>query len=260
VNGFELHSKAFSNWRSPDVHLSASALTQWINTPDIFVAQRLLGYPSKFGHPAERGKAIEEGVVDVVYRGKTLDAAIADAEKTFDKTVALGTPASSKERAMIAPCITLATRELAQFGKPEFPSGGGQIPISLDCHCADFTIKFVGFLDFVYPQHGLIVDLKTSSKIMSVQSLDHQIQRCLYARANGNQRVRFLYVTPKKCEWREDGDVDEVLAFIKLATERLERFLRTSDDPNELAAIVPHNPSHYFWRGAEDTRRAVFGN
>jgi len=258
MNGFELHRAAFTNKRNPDIHLSASTLNLWIAAPDVFVAEKLLGHRSALGPAPARGIAIEDGVVDVVYRGKSLDEAIANAEKAFDRKVILSSPDTEKERAMIAPCITLAVGELAQFGKPEFGEDGGQMGGTLDCRCDGFTIPFVYYLDFLYPESGLIVDLKTTSRMPAVMSLSHQIQRALYQRARGNQQVKFLYVTPKKAEWREDGDVSELLAIVKSQTERLERFLRISPNAEDLAAIVPHNPDSFFWRGSEDIRRVVF--
>lgn len=258
MNGFELHRKSFTNRRNPNIHLSASTLNLWINAPDVFVAEKLLGHRSSLGPAPLRGIVIEDGVVDVLHRGKALDVAIADAQKSFDKRVILSTPATEKERAMIAPCITLATRELAQLGKPDFPDDGGQIGGTLDCRCDGFTVPFQYFLDLVYADKGLVVDLKTTNRMPTMMASSHQIQRCLYQKARGNQQVKFLYVTSKKAEWREDGDVTDVLATVKLQTERLERFLRISPDPKALAAIVPHNPDNFYWRGSEDTRRVVF--
>jgi hypothetical protein len=88
----------------------------------------------------------------------------------------------------------------------------------------------------------------------------HRRQRCLYQRCiGGNQQVKFLYVTPKKSGWLEDGDVETELATVKAHCNRLERFLSVSDDAEYLASIVPVDPTHFYWSDCIDQRKEIFG-
>lgn len=111
----------------------------------------------------------------------------------------------------------------------------------------------------MFPQHGTVIDLKTTGRIPSKMSAEHQIQRAIYSAAKGNMAVKFLYVSPKKASMLEDGDVAETLAKVKQQITRLEAFLRHCD--KEVArAIVPHNETSFYWRGAEELREEFYGS
>lgn len=70
--------------------------------------------------------------------------------------------------------------------------------------------------------------------------------------------VKFLYVTPKKAVMLEEGDVAETLAQAKAQIHRLEAFLRAVDK-DTARAIVPCNPSSFYWSGAEELRKEFYG-
>ena len=74
----------------------------------------------------------------------------------------------------------------------------------------------------------------------------------------GNSAVKFLYVSPKKANWLEDGDVSETLKLAKQKIIRLERFLRHVPDAETAASIIPHNPNSFYWNGAEDLAQQHF--
>ena len=92
----------------------------------------------------------------------------------------------------------------------------------------------------------------------STMSIEHQRQRAFYQKSSGNTAVKFLYVTPKKCEMKEDGDADELMTEIKAHLTRQEAFLRLGDK-ELLRSIVPVDPSSFYWRGDENTRLELFG-
>jgi len=116
----------------------------------------------------------------------------------------------------------------------------------------------IGFLDLLYPEHGLVVDLKTTQRVPSVMSLEHQVQRAIYAKAKGNYAVKFLYVSDKKAAWLEDGDPDAVLARLKIEITRLENFLRLHS-AQDAVLTVPVNAGSFYWRGAEALLSEIFG-
>ena len=70
--------------------------------------------------------------------------------------------------------------------------------------------------------------------------------------------MKFLYVTPKKVDMKEDGDADELMAEIKRHLTRQEAFLRMGNK-ELLRDIVPVNPDSFYWRGDANTRLKLFG-
>ena len=248
-NGFETHGIK---------HLSASSISLWETNPAQWVGSYLLKMKRGTSAAMWRGIAVEDAVVAVL-AGKGLADAVAAALKRFDKEITLADEKTEKERAGIEPMVELAVAELEQYGKPEFSVDGSQQKVSITCNGDGWKIPIIGFLDLVYPEHGLVVDLKTTMRLPSSMMASHRRQRCIYQRCVGNQQVKFLYVTPKKSGWLEDGDVDEELANIKAHCNRLERFLSVSDDAKYLASIIPVDPSHFYWSDCVEQRKELFG-
>jgi hypothetical protein len=184
-------------------HLSASSINLWANAPDVWVMSYLFGLRTPMGPAPWRGIVVEEAVVETMMGGSEKDA-IQKALDKFDKRFLIGDEATTKERAMIEPMVQLSVEQLMEFGKPEFPEEGGQNKISITAKGDGWTVPVIGFLDLVYPQHGVVIDLKTTGRMPSTMSAEHQLQRAIYQKAKGgNQSVKFLYVTPKKARcWR----------------------------------------------------------
>lgn len=239
-------------------HLSASSINLWTDAPDMWVAKYILKRGTPFGPAPMRGKAIEDAVVSILM-GESHQAAVANAEQAFDRQFLIGTEETTKERDLIGPMTQVAVEELAPLGRPEFAEGGTQEKVTINANFGDWSIPIWGFLDLVYPQHGLVVDLKTSSRVPSSMSPAHQLQRAIYHRAKGNHAVRFLYVSSKKAAWLEDGDPADCLARAKAQIARMDHFLRLCGDAETARQIVPVSGNSFFWRGAEDMRREVYG-
>jgi hypothetical protein len=247
LNGFEKHGIK---------HLSASSINLWTNAPDVWVAQYLFGKRTPMGAAAMRGICTEDAVVAVL-TGKNRDGALDAALEKFDSYFPLGDEKTTKERSMIEPCMDLALGELQQYGEPEFPEEG-QEKISITAKTDDYEIPVIGFLDLVFPQHGIVIDLKTTGRMPSTMSLEHQLQRAIYQKARGNQIVKFLYVTPKKTSLLEDGDPTELLGRAKKQISRLEKFLRAGSK-EDIAEVIPVNPNTFYWNGAEAIREELYG-
>ena len=247
-NGFQRHNID---------HLSASSINLWTNAPDVWVMQYLHGLRTPMGPAPWRGICVEEAVVETLMGGSETDA-IQRATDKFDSRFIIGTEDTVKERDLIKPMVQIAIEELMEFGKPEFAEDGGQNKISITAKGDGWEIPVIGFLDLLYPQHGLVVDLKTTTRIPSSMSPEHRLQRAIYAKAKGNMAVKFMYVSAKKCATLEDGDVNETLAKAKKQISRLEAFLRHCDK-DTAKAIVPHAPDSFYWRGAETLRDEFYG-
>ena len=248
MNGFEKHNID---------HLSASSINLWSNAPDVWVMQYLHGLRTPMGAAPWRGICVEDAVVATLQGGSEQDAIKMALEK-FDKRFLIGDDATTKERELIQPMIQLAIEELMEYGKPEFPEEGGQEKISITAKGDGWEIPVIGYLDLVFPQHGVVIDLKTTTRIPSSMSAEHQLQRAIYQKAKGNMGVKFLYVSAKKTAMLEDGDVTTTLAAAKKQITRIEAFLRHTDKETA-RLIVPHNPSSFYWRGAENLRDQFYG-
>ena len=234
---------------------SASMFNQWIAAPDVFVAQRSFKRRMEFGSAATRGQATEAGVVFVVARGETVAAATEMAIDQSTREPALGGDERRDiERENIAPMIEQAVAALKDYGEAEVPAGK-QEKVTILCRTPEWSLPIIGYLDFRFPRVSKIVDLKTTMRMPLVMSAAHQRQRAVYAKATG-ENVEFLYCTPKKAEFKADGDVDLLMAEIKTHLIRLEKFLRLDDDM--IQAIVPVLPDSFYWRGSEAVRAELY--
>jgi len=238
-------------------HSSISNLNKWIGSPSAWVAHYLYGRKGQPSPAMWRGIFTEQAVADIlsgIDRSEALEKALAD----FDDKIDFDDGRAEKERAAIEPMTDLAVDELKQYGKPEFNEDGDQHKVSMKAKGEGWDVEFIGFLDFKFPDHGLIVDLKTTFRMPSIMPIGHQRQRAFYQKSNGNYEVKFLYTTPKKCEMKEDGDVNELMADIKAHLTRQEKFLRLGDK-DLLASIVPVEPDSFYWNGDTETRKELFG-
>ena len=238
-------------------HLSASSINLWTSAPDLWVAKYILGKSTPFGPAPLRGQCVE-GAVAAILEGEEEAVAIKAAHERFDRQFLIGDDDTTKERDLIAPMVRVAIEELAPYGRPEFPAEG-QEKITITARLDGWSIPVWGFLDFCFPAHGLVVDLKTTTRVPSIMSPEHQLQRALYSAAKGNQSVRFLYASSKKASWLEDGDVPTILARAKAQIARMDAFLRACPDAETARQIVPHDPTSFFWRGADALRAELYG-
>lgn len=246
-NGFERHNID---------HLSASSINLWNNAPDVWVASYLLKRRTPMGAAPMRGVAAEKAVANILGGMSEADA-IKFALDDFDARFMFQDEATQKERALIADMVKVTVEELKPYGVPDFPEDG-QHKVSITANCGSFSIPVIGFLDFVFPAHGLVVDLKTTSRVPSMMTADHQLQRAIYSKAMGNMAVKFLYVSAKKAAWLEDGDPAQILSSIKPQIMRMEAFLRHNDAASAQATI-PVAPHSFYWKGNEDMRKEIYG-
>jgi hypothetical protein len=249
VNGFEKHGID---------HLSASSINLWRNAPDKWVADKILGLPRHTSPTMERGNCVEDALVAILAHGEDFTEAIEEAEARFDRAFPIGDQRTTKNRNMIGPMVHLALPLLMPLGPVDLPEQGRQHKVEINCNVfGRFKIRLDGYLDFVFAEHGLVVDLKTTERMPTVMSYEHQVQRAIYARCKDNHQVRFLYVTPQKAEWREDGDA-ALLDEIKAHVDRQEAFLALGD-AETLRRITPVNLNSFYWSGQEEAGRELYG-
>lgn len=251
MNGFQLHNQQ---------HTSASSINLWANAPDVWVTEKLFGLRGQTSPSATRGIVIEKALVNILAGGMSHENATQEAIKEFDTRTALQSgDKTDGEREIIASCITQGLGALREYGEPQFEGIGKQNRIELLCKGDGWEIPVIGYLDLVYPKHGLIIDIKTTLKAPSDMSSEHNRQAAIYRKASGNSAVKFLYITPKKSVWHECSDVDGTLKEIKQILTRQEYFLRQGDK-DQLAKLVHYNPESFYWSGNEKNRSEVYGS
>lgn len=249
MNGWQRHNIA---------HMSPSSLNMYAECAGAWLAKYRFGHNFKFGVAPQIGVLVEKVVANALLERMTLDEAILEAEKTFNKTNALGASEKDRERvADIRPMSELAYGELKQYGKPDF-NGEEQHKIELTCKGDGWELPVIGYLDFLYPDIGLCIDLKTTLRIPSTMSDAHRRQQAIYSKAKGNIGVKFLYVSPKKANLLENEDEGESLRQTKAILNRMEKFLRLGD-AEILKEIVPVNASSFYWNGEESALFKYYG-
>lgn len=251
MNGFEMHKIA---------HSSASAINKWADAPCAWVATYLYGRKSPFSAAAAAGVYAEDAVNDVLLHGMTEQDAVDKAIAKWNSRFPLSLDAKLTDRRDVIPLMVAnALQELKQYGEPERADGDKQHKIGIACNGNGWKLPVIGYLDFYYPQHGLVVDLKTTMRMPSEMSASHGRQQAIYSAAMGNQSVKFLYVTPKKAAWLWEDDAMPRLQEIKALLNRQERFLRVSPDRDVLRDIVPVNMESFYWLDDTATRKELYG-
>jgi hypothetical protein len=249
MNGWQLHNID---------HMSPSSLNMFADCAGAWLAKYRFGHKFKFGVAPQIGVLVEKVVANALLERLTLDEAIAQAEKEFNKTNALGTSEKDRERVSdIRAMSEIAYNELKQYGKPAF-NGEDQFKIELNCKGDGWELPVIGYLDFMYPELGLCIDLKTTLRIPSTMSDGHRRQQAIYSKAKGNTSVRFLYVSPKKASLLDNEDEGESLRQVKAILNRQERFLKMGD-AETLKQIVPVNVSSFYWNGESQSLFNLYG-
>jgi hypothetical protein len=242
-NGFDLHGVR---------HLSASSLNLWAAEPALWVMERLLNRRGPGNALMARGKAVEEGVhAGLIDSTKTLEDCVALALSAYDREMALlADEKRDSERQNIPGYVEHGLAELRQYGVPT--AYQDRVEYRLD----DVPVPLIGFIDWRFDQHGLIVDLKTSERFPSAISQSHARQGAIYARAHGNYGMRFAYVKPSA--GKKDGravtvyelgreEIDRQIIALRQIALRLERFLRLSRDPQELSNLLVPDYDGFYW-------------
>jgi hypothetical protein len=243
-------------------HLSPSSLNTWINAPSLFVLEKLLGHRGGMGCAAHRGSATETGVSAGLFdHSLSVDDCVAVALPHYDKLTALsGDPKREDERKVI-PGMVAQGLALRSHGRPIMPNGesryGSGVQHKVEIRLEGVGVPVIGYLDWLYADE--ILDLKTTLRVPSAMSETHVRQASVYKTAHYDKRVRFFYVSDKKGEkhtlTREQ--YDQAMREMTCAAQRLERFLSLSDDPHELAAIVPHSSESFYFNDPATKAAAI---
>jgi hypothetical protein len=247
-------------------HLSASSLNLWAAQPALWIMERLLDRRAPAGVAAARGKAVEHGVhLGLTNPRIAIEDCIAAAEREFIRLTALSAdPRRDDERKKLAGWVRGAIAELRQYGTPD--GYQEKVEIRLD----DVPVPIVGYIDWRFSDHGLIVDLKTTERFPSQIGDAHGRQGAIYASAHGNFGMRFAYAKPApgKSDPRQvtvyemsGDDIRRHLSALRRIALSLGRFLALSDDRHELASLIVPDFDSFWWSepSARAAGREVFG-
>ena len=232
---------------------SPSSLNLFCASPSMFVLERILGQRQPVGSPAHRGTAVEAGVTKGLfsYAEDSIPIAIEEALQKYDVVSALsGDARRDAYRKDIAPMVRSALEELRPYGMPDGVQG------FVEWRPEGLKYPIVGFYDFMWSDHGIIVDLKTTERLPSDIKPGHARQVALYCTSD-NLSGRLAYVTPKK---RAVYALENVRAHRECLYQialRCEAFLALSDDPEFFINITAPDTESFYWSPPE-ARQAAF--
>ena len=264
-NGFEIHGLK---------RISVSNVNKFREAPDAWACQYLGKQRFPSGWAAVQGQAVEAGVELSLFNGLGIDDAQQHAISFLKKESLFfdnKLEEIEKRTPIIKRMVENALEQLMPLGMPELPEEGKrQHSIKVPVRFAEGdngTVDLIGYLDFWYPEHNLIVDLKTTSKAPSKWSLSHGIQAAVYQKAvsakHGKEpQVKFLYCLTRQKDpfiWMEMTEGAEYLKKFKFTVQHMERLLRLSNDSNEIIASIPHNPDTFYWNNAQEIAATLYG-
>lgn len=223
---------------------SPSSLNLFASQPAMFTLEKILGIRQPVGSPAHRGTAVEEGVtLGLLDPAASLEACHEAALKKFDTISALsGDKRREEYRTTIPGMVDMALKELRPYGIPSATQG------FVEWKPEGLLLPVVGYFDYEWGQHGIIVDLKTTEKMPSSIKTGHARQVGLYA-ASDNIDARLTYTTPKKVTTYRLENIREHRAALHQIALRLEKFLALSDDPKFFTGITVPDLDSFYWGG-----------
>ncbi|KRR12209.1 hypothetical protein CQ12_31675 [Bradyrhizobium jicamae] len=210
----------------------------------MWVLEKVLGVRQPVGAPAHRGVAVEEGVTyGIMNPDASLDECVKVAVVRYDTLTALSPDARRERyRETISDSVDHALAELRPYGAPSRVQG------RVEWRPDGLRLPVIGFFDFEWAQHGIIVDLKTTEKLPSQIKASHARQAAFYA-ASGNMAARLTYATPMKCATYALENIREHREALRQIAVRIENFLALSDDPEFFKSITVPDLDSFYWGG-----------
>ena len=210
----------------------------------MWVLEKVLGVRQPMGVPAHRGVAVEDGVTVGLLDPKATDEACIDvAYKKYDTITALsGDRRRDDYRATIPAMVTTALKELRPYGIPSRCQG------FIEAKPDGLKLPVVGYFDYEWAQHGILVDLKTTEKLPSSIKPPHARQVAFYCQSD-NFDARLTYVTPKKVATYKVENIREHRAALFEIAARIENFLALSNDPKFFTSITAPDVESFYWSG-----------
>jgi hypothetical protein len=223
---------------------SPSSLNLFCAAPSMYVLERIVGLRQPVGSPAHRGTAVEDGITHGLMNPQAEIAdCVAVAVKKYDTISALSADKRREDyRITIHEMVKTGLEELRPYGIPSKTQGFVEWrPEGLRC-------PIVGYFDYEWEQHGVLVDLKTTEKLPSSIKIPHARQVALYTQSD-NIDARLTYCTPKKRATYRLENVREHRNALHQIALRVEKFLSLSDDPEFFKSITAPDYESFYWGG-----------
>ena len=235
MNAFERHGMD---------HLSASSCNLFAAQPALWVMERLLKRKAPVGAAAHRGTAVEVGVaLGLENPHLDIDTCVSNAEITYRGLTALsGDPKRESEFEAVGPIVRTVLPELRSYGKNVVCQE------KIEWRAEGLSVPFVGYVDFRFTHHQILIDLKTQLRLASEIKRAHARQVASYAGQFGNNiSARVTYATPKRTATYQLENIAEHTACLVQIGRAIERFLGVSNDAQELAGLLmPDTDAYYF--------------
>lgn len=223
------------------VRHSPSSLNLFASSLSMFTLEKILGRRQPVGAAAYRGTAVEDGVAFGLDNPEAPPSECVEVAMTKWRTLmALNTdPRREKVESGIPGLVEQGLAALRPYGKPSSRQG------FIEWRPEGLKYPIVGYYDFMFEDHGLVVDLKTSDRLPSEIKAGHARQVALYT--GGNLEGRLAYTTPQKHAVYGLENVAAHRNTLYRMAVACEAFLALSDDPQFFVSItVPDLDSFYF--------------
>jgi hypothetical protein len=232
ISGYERHSP--------------SSLNLFAASPSMFVLERVLGKKQPVGAPAYRGTAVEHGVTyGLEDMDASLDQCVSVSFSRYDSLMALSAdPRRDHYRADIGVMVEQTVNMLRRYGCPSKTQG------YVEWKPEGLTLPVVGYFDYEWADHGIIIDLKTTERMPSEIKRSHARQVAAYCTSD-NTDARLCYVTPKRIECYHLENIPEHRNALVNIARRVEKFLSLSDDPSYYVSITMPDLDSYYWAAPE---------
>jgi hypothetical protein len=209
----------------------------------MWVLEKVIGVRQSVGAPAHRGTGVEESVtLGLMNLDAPMQACVDAALKKYDTVSALsGDTRRQDYRDTIPDMVERALKELRPYGTPSKTQG------FVEWKPDGLELPIVGYFDYEWAEHGIIVDLKTTEKLPSQNKIPHARQVALYA-ASDNMDGRLTYVTPKKVATYRVENIREhrnALHQIALSVEAM----LSLGDPQRIKRLVMPDLESFYWGG-----------
>lgn len=236
--------------------VSPSQLNTFLNCPAYWASTRLAGVFLPAGPAAARGIAIEAGLGAGLMSGADRESMTAMAHEQFDRkhvrrALNLGGDPVAQQRAQIAPTIGNAWQVLKHYGSVSVPDDQGSQWAVTTSLPGDMGVTMRGFTDFVFPGAGVIVDLKTTSRVPNHITMAHQRQMAFYAMACPGYAVDVLYASPAQVRvFRMSPDqVQRGWRQCVATVHRMGQLLARVESIEDLCGMLVPNLDSVVWRG-----------
>ena len=246
-------------------HLSASQINLYTSEPALWVLRYLFGHKDPLSPAAARGISTEKGIEHGLCNPdaplqECIDLALQDYDRSLTLIV---DDKKEKERDGIPGIVEVGLEELRKYGIPTLPEDDHRQQ-RIEVEIPGVSVPAIGYLDFDFQDHGIIVDLNTQLRLASKISPSHARQGAIYSQSRGNNvDMRFAYVTPKKQAVfsMETDQVQQSWNEVVNIAGRIQRFLSLSKDRDELARLVWPNYDSFYWNNpiTRGAGRDLFG-